>query len=680
MKFVMAAACAALAVVAWGVAPVNGTMDVRPGKGFRESWFDDSVKEVPCRVLDGAPVAVKAYLHDDRPAMLVRRTDGQTGPATFSVKGVAFTGGGEITSPVRVDLADGTIREIPELDVKATAERPYRRDGSDWTTRFHDLPLTPDEQLVACRYDVPIAFDWTKMPPEAIVNCLYRPGMNGNKKRPARAAWMDLPAEKFLPFIDVYGQFKYRTWPGKTTCDADLKRAAAAEALDLAAHPGPADRDVYGGWTKGPKQTATGRFYPKKADGKWWLVDPLGNLFWSFGAVRVTPCSAMTPLNGEPHPPWRYGRKMPPRHCFFENLPKPDSPFARFFKTHDELLVDFYLDRGETEWYDFSSSNLYRKYGEGYYETFADLAHRRLRSWGLNTIANSSDVKICLMDRTPYAERIECHSRPIAAAQGGWWKFRDPWDPSFVEGARKALEKHGREAHDPWCIGFFVDNELGWGDGETDLARWTLASPDDQPAKIEFLKRLAAEGKTEKDVTVAELRAFTKVVVEEYFRKTRDTLKEFDKDLLYLGCRFCGAPRQVVEACAKYADVVSYNIYSDSIERWRLPSSLDRPVMIGEFHFGAADRGPFGVSLIDCGTQEGRAAALVRYVESALANPQIVGVHWHQFSDQATTGRFDGEYFQVGFTDVCDTPYPETIRALRDVGGRTYAERAAIFP
>ena len=73
------------------------------------------------------------------------------------------------------------------------------------------------------------------------------------------------------------------------------------------------------------------------------------------------------------------------------------------------------------------------------------------------TAANSSDLRICLQNRTPYAE----------------------------------LEKHGREAHDAWCIGFFIDNEIQWGRKDTDLAEWTLQSPDDQPAKIEFLRRIA---------------------------------------------------------------------------------------------------------------------------------------------------------------------------------------------
>jgi len=61
---------------------------------------------------------------------------------------------------------------------------------------------------------------------------------------PEVPAWMRLKPEQFFPFIDVYGQFKHKDWPGKTHSDADLKRAREAEAADLAAHPGPS------GWNK----------------------------------------------------------------------------------------------------------------------------------------------------------------------------------------------------------------------------------------------------------------------------------------------------------------------------------------------------------------------------------------------------------------------------------------------
>jgi len=42
-------------------------------------------------------------------------------------------------------------------------------------------------------------------------------------------------------------------------------------------------------------------------------------------------------------------------------------------------------------------------------------------------------------------------------------------------------------------------------------------------------------------------------------------------------------------------------------------------------------------------------------------------------------GCFDGEYLQVGWTDICDTPYPEAVAALRELGVSLYGGRAGVF-
>ena len=576
--------------------------------------------------------------------------------------------------PVWVDLLTGKVCKFPHGNATI----------SNGVFTLKAIPLWDSPVMVAPSCFVPRRTVWKEMKPADIVDALYRPhqGLAGGRKMDvSKEPWTNMALKDFLPCFDRYGQFKHREWPGKTHSDAELKAVAEEEERDLAAHPGPSDRDMFGGWSEGPKQEATGRFRTAKIGGKWWLVDPDGNLFWSWGAVRVTPSSAVTPLNGNQRSP-KCGGPFPDRDCLFEGLPEKSDPLAKFYDTFDALLLPFYLKRGETRRFDFSSANLYRKYGENWFEKYSDSCHRRLRSWGANTIANSSDLRICLQDRTPYAERVECQSRPILGSWGSWAKFRDPFDPSFTEGVVKALAEHGREAHDKWCIGFFIDNEIQWGSKHEDLARWTLWSPDDQPAKIEFMKRLAAKGisfdkNDPSTVPVAELCAFTDVIAEEYFRRTREAVKSFDSGLLYLGCRFAGSARPwAIGPCAKYCDVVSYNIYLKQIGDWRLPNNIDAPVMIGEFHFGAHDRGLFGAGLINAGTQEGRAAAIKRYVESALGNPQIVGVHWHQFSDQPASGRFGGDHFQVGWTDVCDRPYPETVRALREIGAELYARRA----
>ncbi len=67
--------------------------------------------------------------------------------------------------------------------------------------------------------------------------------------------------------------------------------------------------------------------------------------------------------------------------------------------------------------------------------------------------------------------------------------------------------------------------------------------------------------------------------------------------------------------------------------------------------------------------------AACSYVRGALRNPYIVGTHWFQYKDQATTGRGDGENYQIGFIDVCDTPYSEIVSEAREVAASMYAYR-----
>ncbi len=499
--------------------------------------------------------------------------------------------------------------------------------------------------------------------------------------------WFNLPPEKFFPFIDQYGQFKHKEWPGKVHSDEDLKKNAERERVDLAAHSGPTDRSKFGGWKNGPKQKATGHFRVEKINDKWWMIDPDGYLWWSHGVVRVTPSSAVTPLDN--------------RKKYFEHLPDPGSPFVKFYSTRDELLYPYYVKRNIKETYDFSSSNCYRKYGENYYNVYADLSHKRLLSWGLNTIANSSDKKICLMDRTPYTDRFELKSKPIAGSHDGWWPFRDPFDPSFRADVRRLMGEHKEEMNDPWCFGFFVDNELSWG-GPTDLAAWTLESPADQAAKIEFQKRMKMKYETidklnvqwgtdysdwaafltitkcpKGEGAVDDLQNFTLAIADSYFKNIRDEFKASAPNKLYMGCRFAGrGPEFAVKIAANYCDILSYNIYSYTLDDFKLPEGIDKPVMIGEFHFGALDRGMFHPGLRKTANQNERGQAYATYVASALRHRNVVGTHWHQFSDQATTGRFDGENFQVGFTDVCDTPYPETVEKIREIGYKMYEVRS----
>ena len=102
----------------------------------------------------------------------------------------------------------------------------------------------------------------------------------------------------------------------------------------------------------------------------------------------------------------------------------------------------------------------------------------------------------------------------------------------------------------------------------------------------------------------------------------------------------------------------------------------ERPILVGEFHFGCLDRGMFHAGLKPVFDQNERARSYVRFVEGCLRHPLIVGCHWFQYRDQPLLGRWDGESFEIGFVDVCDRPYPELCRAARKLGGEIYVKRA----
>jgi len=504
-----------------------------------------------------------------------------------------------------------------------------------------------------------------------------------NVRAGGRVITMD--TKTFFPFIDEFGQFIHKDWPGKTHSLEELIAHGKVEEKGLAANPGPTDRNKYNGWTAGPKLKATGFFRVQKYKNKWWLVDPDGRLFWSHGIDCVRSTNA-TPISDREH--------------YYRNLPKDDSLFSAFYGRGGWAPHGYYKDHSPYRTFDFSQANLLRKYGPDWEQKFADITHRRLKSWGLNTIANWSDSKIYLMRKTPYVATISYSARNIEGSQGYWGKFYDVFDPSFRQSLRRRLEREkDASAGDPWCVGYFVHNELSWGD-DTSLAVAALASPPDQPAKKVFIEDLKTKYKSidklnkvwgtnhktwdallqstqapDKKKARDDLTAFYTKIAETYFKIIREEVKKIAPNQLYMGCRFAWVNDLAARAAIKFCDIVSYNRYSYSVENHRLPDDIDMPVIIGEFHFGALDRGMFHTGLRKTANQQDRADRYKSYVQGALRNPYIVGTHWFQYKDQATTGRGDGENYQIGFIDICDKPYPETIKACREVGYKMYNYR-----
>jgi hypothetical protein len=499
--------------------------------------------------------------------------------------------------------------------------------------------------------------------------------------------WADMTEDQFFPFIDEFGQFRWKDWPGKVHTEGDLQANRDAEAKELqATGSGPADWDQYGGWAKGPTLEATGHFHTGKYKDKWWLVDPDGHLFFSVGLTCVGYGGGATPTED--------------RDKWFEDLPaSAAAPLGDYIVPHmnNWSSIDHYGTQ-QPRGYDFSQSNLERKYGPDWKKAYAEIIQQRLRAWGINTLGNWSDRDVSLMDRTPYTTTFFYN---VPSLDGGKTKFPDVFDPGFAAALDRGAEQYLKDTtDDPWCIGYFVDNEMAWG-GDTTLGADALASPATQGAKQKlvawlrdrypgiaafdtawgmtwtswdaFAKDTAAKPAT--DAATKDLTDFTGVIADAYFHSVRDAIRKIAPKKLYLGCRSIGEAPNVVAAAVKYCDVVSYNRYSASVRDFRLPGGYDAPVIIGEFHFGAPDRGPFWTGVFPADNQEDRGRKLADYINSALDNPQIVGVHWFQYADEPTSGRIDGENGQIGFVDICDTPYAETVHAARTTADAMYARR-----
>ena len=437
-----------------------------------------------------------------------------------------------------------------------------------------------------------------------------------------------LSAKSFLPFVDKYGQFMHDEWPRKIRSDENLAALRESEDAWLSRHAAESPipgADKYGGWAGGPQLKATGFFRTEKVKGKWWLVDPDGRLFFSHGVDCV--CTGAPTGIGF-------------RESYFSWLPAKDDPvFGKFWgETKWPAPHGFYKDTAHLPYatYDFVRANAMRKYGAGWRQTCAQRAHERIRAWGLNTIANWSDPEIYMLRKTPYTLCLGTGGTPRLKDSTGWWgALPDPFNPEFErvfrERARDAAKKM---KDDPWCVGVFVDNELSW---------------NSEPRMTE--------------------------VSERYFSTIRRVLKDELPNHLYLGCRIAWGTDVIYRAAARYCDVVSVNIYSRTPARDLPDGADDKPMLNGEFHFGALDRGMFHTGLVATRDQRERADAYRGYVEACLDHPRFVGTHWFQWQDQPLTGRNDGENYQIGFLSVADTPYPELVKAARAVAAEMYKRR-----
>lgn len=463
--------------------------------------------------------------------------------------------------------------------------------------------------------------------------------------------------------VDELGQWSLKEWKGKVKSREEATRILKELLEKAEASSGNfpfSDWDQYGGCSN-KKFTASGWFHVERENGRFWLVDPLGNGFLSSGLDCIVP---------------GVSTRVPPVKYFMGE---------EFWNTSENF-------------FDFGIENLKAAFGEDWKLAWMKIVKHYLISWGINTIGNWSDLEFIRFAKMPYVLPLdsiaECgfpHSKTFIFRD-----FPDVFSKEFEETSKeygKALEPF---LEDDYFIGYFMRNEPEWAFVYgLNIAEEMLANPKELESKHVFVNRMKEKYKeienfndkwklqladfeelkkglykasTYSSQARKDLQEFSEEMITLYVEIPAKALKKVDKNHLNLGMRYAYITDKSLLCGSECFDVFSINSYQitpvDSIEK--VAQLLDKPVMVGEFHQGALDRGLTAHGIRGVTTQEQRGCAYRYYVEQGLINPYFLGAHYFQLNDQSCLGRFDGENYQIGLIDICMQEYEEMVSAMKE--------------
>jgi hypothetical protein len=333
-------------------------------------------------------------------------------------------------------------------------------------------------------------------------------------------------------------------------------------------------------------------------------------------------------------------------------------------------------------------------------QSWALAARQRLLDWGFNTAgAWSLDPTLLKLPTTPDLELGR-------TARFHWF---DPFDPATIE-RMYVLARHLVLPYkgNPYRIGYFIDNEVGWWNGA--LFVHYLKQPATNHTKQQLIVRLRDyygnnwERFTQDFVPprgtssfedllhhteptqlrpggagIQFVRQWTGVITDLYYRVAHDAIRKADPEALILGDRLPIYYDPVaVRAMVPYVDIISTNYNVDSPDGWIAryffdglqKLALGKPILISEWFFAAYENRSGNLNnghLLTVGTQAERTEGAMAAAQRFARDPQIVGLHWFQYHDHPQGGRDDGEDYNFGLVDINDRPYERLVEAFSRV-------------
>ncbi len=491
-----------------------------------------------------------------------------------------------------------------------------------------------------------------------------------------------MPSEKI---VDEFGQWKAKEWPGKIHSFEELQQKMH-EQEGPAEYPFP-EWNKWGGDTSRKLKEGTGFFSTHKTeDGRWHLTDPDGYDYFSIG-----PCCTGVGDMG--------------RFDSFEEvcdwIPENDPEYAEFFRCGTSRRAA-YMPETSFKMISFNGVNLKRVYGDNWKEKWEEISFHTLMKYGINSQGNFPGL--CVNNgrsKLPYVREIP--DFPVTETLI-FRDFPDVLSPEYWKNSYTYAQTLNEWKDDEWLIGYFLRNEPEFNFVENlAIANEVLRNPAPTYCRQGLISFLAERyenniGKlnavwgtrftdfedlcapindcikeypgSEKDI-----REFSVTLIREYIKVPALACREVDKNHLNLGLRWSKAYNLDMMAGWEYFDVFSINCYDfdptkdmDFVKN----AGVDLPILLGEYHCGALDRGLPATGLKGVTSQEQRGVMWRCFVERAASHPYCVAAHWFQYNDQFFLGRFDGENYQIGLVDVCMQPHTETLEAALETSKVLY--------
>ncbi len=356
-------------------------------------------------------------------------------------------------------------------------------------------------------------------------------------------------------------------------------------------------------------------------------------------------------------------------------------------------------------------------------DAWAEEVSNRLKAWGFNFVGGGDSEVI--QRGFAYARFINIGG--AMASYGDEFDitpnnnapctaFPNVFHPRFRDWCEyRARLVCGPYVNDPWLVGYFIDNELAWwgrGKPATGLFNAVMQKNAKHTAKLalrDFLKRRVADNiadfnrlwKTElKDFdgilelaelpeeTAEQVQAkvdFLALIADIYFGESQRAFRQVDKNHLLMGCRFAGIGNThdvVWQAIGKYNDCVTINMYGSvdldagtahtSLREYGKPltvafeevhEKVGLPIIMTEWSFPALDSG------LPCTkgagqrfqTQRERTIASEIYARTILSMPFMVGYVYFKWVDQPALGvrSTAPEDSNYGLVTMDNKPYTE---------------------